>query len=164
MMPTTCASCVVVSSHRNQNGKSKRRPFPPRRSNLSTTTNKNNARRLRNSPFNKTHNALAEDDENNDRSAENILEKMPKKLEPPQRDTGIPSELDINIDIDEGTIFRVFGFCVGGVVREQHVNSLFLSLNSFKLASFPRRTTRHLYTETDQIASSLLILQNTRKR
>ena len=36
---------------------------------------------------------------------------MPKKLEPPQRDTGIPSELDINIDIDEGTIFRVFGFC-----------------------------------------------------
>ena len=113
MMPTTCASCVVVSSHRNQNGKSKRRPFPPRRSNLSTTTNKNNARRLRRSPFNKTHNALAEDDENNDRSAENILEKMPKKLEPPQRDTGIPSELDINIDIDEGTIFRVFGFCVG---------------------------------------------------
>ena len=166
MMPTTCASCVVVvSSRRNQNGKSKRRPFPPRRSNLSTTTNKNNARRLRrSSPFNKTHNALAEDDENNDRSAENILEKMPKKLEPPQRDTGIPSELDINIDIDEGTIFRVFGFCVGGVVREQHVNSLFLSLNSFKLASFPRRTTRHLYTETDQIASSLLILQNTRKR
>lgn len=42
------------------------------------------------------------------------MEKMPKKLEPPQRDTGIPSELDINIDIDEGTIFRVFrvfGFC-----------------------------------------------------
>ena len=112
-MPTTCASCVVVvSSHRNQNGKSKRRPFPPQRSNLSTLTNKN-ARRLRHSPFNKTHNALAEDDENNDRSAENILEKMPKKLEPPQRDTGIPSELDINIDIDEGTIFRVFGFCVG---------------------------------------------------
>ena len=112
MMLTTCASCVVVSSHRNQNGKSKRRPFPPQRSNLSTLTNKN-ARRLRHSPFNKTHNALAEDDENNDRSAENILEKMPKKLEPPQRDTGIPSELDINIDIDEGTIFRVFGFCVG---------------------------------------------------
>ena len=28
--------------------------------------------------------------------------KVPKKLEPPQRDTGIPSELDINIDIDEG--------------------------------------------------------------
>tara|TARA_B100001769_G_scaffold274674_1_gene273705 strand:- start:1882 stop:2226 length:345 start_codon:yes stop_codon:yes gene_type:complete len=112
MMPTTCASCVVVSSHRNQNGKSKRRPFPPQRSNLSTLTNKN-ARRLRHSPFNKTHNALAEDDENNDRSAENILEKVPKKLEPPQRDTGIPSELDINIDIDEGTIFRVFGFCVG---------------------------------------------------
>lgn len=166
MMPTTCASCVVVvSSRRNQNGKSKRRPFPPQRSNLSTTTNTNNARRLRrSSPFNKTHNALAEDDENNDRSAENILEKMPKKLEPPQRDTGIPSELDINIDIDEGTIFRVFGFCVGGVVREQRVNSLFLSLNSFKLSSFPRRTTRHLYTETDQIASSLLILQNTRKR
>ena len=111
MMPTTCASCVVVSSHRNQNGKSKRRPFPPQRSNLSTTNK--NARRLRHSPFNKTHNALAEDDENNDRSVENILEKMPKKLEPPQRDTGIPSELDINIDIDEGTIFRVFGFCVG---------------------------------------------------
>ena len=112
MMLTTCASCVVVSSHQNQNGNSKRRPFPPQRSNLSTLTNKN-ARRLRHSPFNKTHNALAEDDENNDRSAENILEKVPKKLEPPQRDTGIPSELDINIDIDEGTIFRVFGFCVG---------------------------------------------------
>ena len=159
MMLTTCASCVVVSSHQNQNGKSKRRPFPPQRSNLSTLKN---ARRLRNrSPFNKTHNALVEDDENSDndnRSAsESILEKMPKKLEPPQRDTGIPSELDINIDIDEGTIFRVFGFCVGGVVREQRVNSLFLSLNSFKLSSFPRRTTRHLYTETDQIASSLLI-------
>jgi hypothetical protein len=130
-MPTTCASCVVVvSSHRNQNGKSKRRPFPPRRSNLSTTTNKNNARRLRRSPFNKTHNALAEDDENNDRSAENILEKMPKKLEPPQRDTGIPSELDINIDIDEGTIFRVFGFCVL-VCREGTTRQLSLSL--FKL-------------------------------
>ena len=28
--------------------------------------------------------------------------KVPKKLEPPKRDTGIPSELDINIDIDEG--------------------------------------------------------------
>ena len=28
--------------------------------------------------------------------------KDPKKLEPPKRDTGIPSELDINIDIDEG--------------------------------------------------------------
>ena len=108
-MLTTCASCVVVSSHQNQNGNSKRRPFPPQRSNLSTMNK--NARRLRRSPFNKTHNALAEDDENNDRSAENILEKMPKKLEPPQRDTGIPSELDINIDIDEGTIFRVFGFC-----------------------------------------------------
>ena len=110
MMLTTCASCVVVSSHQNQNGKSKRRPFPPRRSNLSTTTNKNNARRLRR-PFN-TH-ALVEDEnsDNDNRSAENILEKMPKKLEPPQRDTGIPSEFDINIDIDEGTIFRVFGFC-----------------------------------------------------
>jgi len=113
MMLTTCASCVVVSSHQNQNGKSKRRPFPPQRSNLSTLKN---ARRLRNrSPFNKTHNALVEDDENSDndnRSAsESILEKMPKKLEPPQRDTGIPSEFDINIDIDEGTIFRVFGFC-----------------------------------------------------
>jgi len=73
----------------------------------------NNARRLRR-PFN-TH-ALVEDEnsDNDNRSAENILEKMPKKLEPPQRDTGIPSELDINIDIDEGTIFRVFrvfGFC-----------------------------------------------------
>jgi len=131
-MLKTCASCVVVvSSRRNQNGKSKRRPFPPRRSNLSTTTNKNNARRLRrSSPFNKTHNALAEDDENNDRSAENILEKMPKKLEPPQRDTGIPSELDINIDIDEGTIFRVFGFCVLGC-REGTTRQLSLSL--FKL-------------------------------
>jgi hypothetical protein len=128
MMLTTCASCVVVSSHQNQNGNSKRRPFPPQRSNLSTTNK--NARRLRRSPFNKTHNALAEDDENNDRSAENILEKMPKKLEPPQRDTGIPSELDINIDIDEGTIFRVFGFCVLGC-REGTTRQLSLSL--FKL-------------------------------
>jgi hypothetical protein len=50
---------------------------------------------------------------------------MPKKLEPPQRDTGIPSELDINIDIDEGTIFRVFGFCEG-TTRQ-------LSLSLFKL-------------------------------
>jgi hypothetical protein len=132
MMLTTCASCVVVSSHQNQNGKSKRRPFPPQRSNLSTLKN---ARSLRNrSPFNKTHNALVEDDENSDndnRSAsESILEKMPKKLEPPQRDTGIPSELDINIDIDEGTIFRVFGFCVLGC-REGTPRQLSLSL--FKL-------------------------------
>ena len=103
----TCASCAVSSRHQNQNGKSKRRPFP-QRSNLLT----NNARRRLRRPFN-TH-ALVEDDENSEsndnRSAsENILEKMPKKLEPPQRDTGIPSELDINIDIDEGTVFRVFG-------------------------------------------------------
>ena len=114
-MPTTCASCVVVvSSRRNQNGKSKRRPFPPQRSNLSTTTNTNNARRLRrSSPFNKTHNALAEDDENNDRSAENILEKMPKKLEPPQRDTGIPSELDINIDMMKVRYLGFLAFVLG---------------------------------------------------
>ena len=129
MMLKTCASCVVSQ----QNGKSKRRPFSPQRSNLLT----NNARRLRR-PFN-TH-ALVEDEnsDNDNRSAENILEKMPKKLEPPQRDTGIPSELDINIDIDEGTIFRVFGFWCWGVLvyeEEQHVNSLFLSLNSFKLSS-----------------------------
>ena len=70
------------------------------------------ARRRLRRPFN-TH-ALVEDDENSERNdnrsaSENILEKMPKKLEPPQRDTGIESELDINIDIDEGTVFRVFG-------------------------------------------------------
>jgi len=105
MMLKTCASCAV-SSHQNhhRNGKSKRRPFP-QRSNLLT----NNARRLRR-PFN-TH-ALVEDEniDNDNRSAENILEKMPKKLEPPQRDTGIPSELDINIDIDEGRYLGYLGF------------------------------------------------------
>lgn len=130
-MLKTCASCVVSQ----QNGKSKRRPFSPQRSNLLT----NNARRLRR-PFN-TH-ALVEDEnsDNDNRSAENILEKMPKKLEPPQRDTGIPSELDINIDIDEGTIFRVFrvfGFCALSLVLSERgtttCDSLFLSLNSFKL-------------------------------
>ena len=105
MMLKTCASCAV-SSHQNhhRNGKSKRRPFP-QRSNLLT----NNARRLRR-PFN-TH-ALVEDEnsDNDNISAENILEKMPKKLEPPQRDTGIPSELDINIDIDEGRYSGYLGF------------------------------------------------------
>ena len=47
------------------------------------------------------------------------MEKMPKKLEPPQRDTGIPSELDINIDIDAGTIFRVFVFCALSLEEQQ---------------------------------------------
>ena len=119
MMLKTCASCVVSQ----QNGKSKRRPFSPQRSNLLT----NNARRLRR-PFN-TH-ALVEDEnsDNDNRSAENILEKMPKKLEPPQRDTGIPSELDINIDIDEGTIFRVFGFWCWGARRGNNTSTLSFSL------------------------------------
>ena len=153
----TCASCAVSSHHQNQNGKSKRPPFP-QRSNLLT----NNARRRLRRPFN-TH-ALVEDDENSEsndnRSAsENILEKMPKKLEPPQRDTGIPSELDINIDIDEGTVFRVFGlfsWLLWFVSRNISL-SLVLSTFSLKLSLFLRRTTRHLYTETDQIAYSLLI-------
>ena len=124
MMLKTCASCVVSQ----QNGKSKRRPFSPQRSNLLT----NNARRLRR-PFN-TH-ALVEDEnsDNDNRSAENILEKMPKKLEPPQRDTGIPSELDINIDIDEGTIFRVFGFWCWGVLVYERGTTRQLSLSLFKL-------------------------------
>ena len=111
----TCASCVVSHQNHHQRGKSKRRPFSPQRSNLLTLNN--NARGLKKTTVHKTH-ALVDDEnsESNDRSAENILEKMPKKLEPPQRDTGIPSELDINIDIDEGTIFRVFGFCVLSLV------------------------------------------------
>jgi len=130
-MPTTCASCVVSQHHRH--GKSKRRPFPQKRSNL-LTNNNNDARRLRR-PFN-TH-ALVDDDNtrnNDNRSAENILEKMPKKLEPPQRDTGIPSELDINIDIDAGTVFRVLSLFVRFLSRNnKHVN---LSFNAFLFLCF----------------------------
>ena len=107
----TCASCAVSSRIKIKMEKSKRRPFPTEIKSFDEQRASSFSR-----PF--TAHALVEDDENSERNdnrsaSENILEKMPKKLEPPQRDTGIPSELDINIDIDEGTVFRVLAFSLG---------------------------------------------------
>jgi len=56
--------------------------------------------------------------------------KVPKKLEPPKRDTGIPSELDINIDIDEGKHLFISFISLSLSLRAR-ARTLSLSLSGF---------------------------------